>query len=54
MFNVSTQIQTISETEFWTNLARINISDIETQFDIFETFYWLNSGLLMITFLTFI
>ena len=45
MFAVSNHLKLISTDQFWLNLERKSFSDDKhNQAEIFEIFYWLNSG----------
>ena len=45
MFSVSNQLTLISTDHFWLNLEKKSFSDDKySQSEIFEIFYWLNSG----------
>ena len=46
MFSVSNKLDIISNDQFWMNLERKGfIDDEDSQSEVFEIFYWLNSGL---------
>ena len=34
----------ISSPDFWAKISNIEVNDIKSQKDVFETFYWLNAG----------
>ena len=42
--NVAINKNKISRQDFWIKLVNLNPNDIETLKEIYETFYWLNSG----------
>lgn len=44
MVTVSIQKSQLENPSFWSKLANISINDINTQKEIYETFYWLNDG----------
>jgi len=41
---VSDQLKKISESSFWHKIAKLNESDYVGQTEVYEAFYWLNSG----------
>ncbi len=44
MINVSMHRNKIETVSFWNKVGNLNETDILTQKEIFETFYWLNDG----------
>ena len=44
MILVASQLRKIETTKFWLDLGKLNETDLQSQKNIYETFYWLNSG----------
>lgn len=45
IIKVMAELETISSDEFWNNVNNLKASDHASQIHIFQTFYWLNSGI---------
>ena len=48
---ISFQKQTLASQSFWNDVNNLNESDIYTQQSIYQTFYWLNAGIVFNLFL---
>lgn len=44
MILVASQLRQIETAKFWSDLKNLNETDFQSQKNIYETFYWLNSG----------
>jgi hypothetical protein len=44
MFKVNEQIDLLKKNDFWDRIQNLNESDHDSQKNIYQTFYWLNSG----------
>jgi hypothetical protein len=47
IFLVRSHMDAIGTESFWIRVAHMNETDLETQKDVFATFYWLNEGKLV-------
>jgi hypothetical protein len=47
VYRVNLETSKISEHSFWSEVKNIDENDIESQKQIYQTFYWLNQGLLL-------
>ena len=47
MFMVTIQLEKIGSNAFWKKVAGLNETDIVTQIEIYDVFYWLNSGIVI-------
>lgn len=45
IIKVMAELETISSDEFWNTVNTLKSSDHASQIKIFQTFYWLNSGM---------
>ena len=44
MIMVSMQVPKLDDVNFWNTVVGLKETDISTQIDVFQTFYWLNTG----------
>ena len=47
MIIVAKELVNIESLDFWRDLQYLNASDLNAQVKTYETFYWLNSGMLV-------
>lgn len=53
MILVASKLKQIESSKFWLDMKYLNETDLDSQKNIYETFYWLNSGKSLVIYLTF-
>ena len=46
MILIDKSLEKVNDTSFWEKVKSLNLNDTNAQVEIYDTFYWLNSGTL--------